>query len=612
MSAGKDRYSRQEQLCKSEERFHTLDITDLKLAEQRLAESEAVVGKKLDAILSPDGGTGSLDLADIIDSQALQSLMDDYYRITGIGIAVIDLSGRVLVACGWQDICIKFHRVHRETLANCLESDTVLSSGLTCGDFKLYRCKNNLWDAAIPIVVGGKHMGNLFFGQFFFEDETLDYALFRSMARQYGFDETEYLAALDRVPRWSREKIDTVAAFYGKLSAMISSMSHNNIKLARALSERDALLLEVRQSEERYRSYIDNAPHGVFIADENGRYIQTNPAACRLTGYDASELLKMSIPDLLSPDAVDDGLQHFQRVKTDGSAAVELPIVARDKERRWIEVRATRLSETRFLGFAEDITERKQADEVRAELQAKLAQTQKMETVGRLAGGVAHEFNNIMAGVSGYAQLTLRKLPQDSGMATNMTQILTLVDRGATLVRQLMSFSRVHKVDAVLININGVIGELLRILEQALGNGISIAFTPDASLWPVRMEQGQIEQIVLNMAMNSRDAISETDQGQFSIRTSNVIIGQEPVESGSTGIESGEYVRLEISDNGSGMDEAAKKHVFEPFFTTKEVGKGTGLGMSMVYGIVKEYNGHISVESRQGEGTVFEILLPRA
>ena len=220
------------------------DISDQKELEEKLQESEA-------------REMANLELADIIDVQAIQSLMDDFYKLAHITMALVDLKGNVLVGVGWQDICTKFHRVHPETCKHCVESDTKLSSGVLPGEFKMYKCKNNMWDIATPIIVGGQHVGNVFSGQFFFEDEPLDYELFRSQARKYGFNEEEYIAALEKVPRLSREAVDTGMSFLMTFANMISQLSYSNIKLAQSLAERDTLVDALRESEEKYRNIVE-------------------------------------------------------------------------------------------------------------------------------------------------------------------------------------------------------------------------------------------------------------------------------------------------------------------------------------------------------------------
>ncbi len=250
--------SQQAALAEANSRMSLINET-LKKSESELIKSEAAVRTKLRAILEPEGSIASLELADIIDAQSIQSLMEDFYQLTGILGAILDMRGTVLVAAGWQDICTKFHRCNPITAQYCRESDIHLTEGVAEGTFKLYRCKNNMWDMVTPLVIDRCHVGNVFIGQFMFDDELPDMEWYRDQARRYGFNEVAYLEALERVPRFSRKTVETGMAFYANVARMISSLSYSSLRLARAnaewrkaegeirtlLGEKDLLLKEV-------------------------------------------------------------------------------------------------------------------------------------------------------------------------------------------------------------------------------------------------------------------------------------------------------------------------------------------------------------------------------
>ena len=255
------------------------DIDDLKRAEEgirklnreleervqqrtaQLQESEQRIRRKLDSILSPEGDLANLDLADILDVPAVQSLIDDFYTVAQIPIAVIDLKGSVLAGVGWQNICTQFHRVHPETCKNCLASDMVLSAGVPSGEFKVYKCKNNMWDVSTPIMVGGRHVGNLFIGQFFFKDEPLDYELFRNQAKKYGFNEKDYFTALEATPRLSKETVNASMAFLVKLAQVLSQVSYSSVKLARSMTELNRVNVELTASVKELEAFTYSVSH---------------------------------------------------------------------------------------------------------------------------------------------------------------------------------------------------------------------------------------------------------------------------------------------------------------------------------------------------------------
>jgi len=238
------------------------DISDQKELEEKPQESEAKE-------------KANLEIANIIDSKVIQSLMNDFYRLAHIPMGLNDLKGNVLVSVGWQEICTKFHRVNPEACKHCVESDINLSTGVAPGEYKLYKCKNGMWDVVTPIMVEGQHVGNIFSGQFFFDDGPIDYEFFRLQARKYGFNEEEYIAALKKVPRLSREAVDTSMAFFMTFANMISQLSYSNIKLSQSLSEYDGVVEALRESEKRERArsdelavVLDAVPAAVWITHD--------------------------------------------------------------------------------------------------------------------------------------------------------------------------------------------------------------------------------------------------------------------------------------------------------------------------------------------------------
>lgn len=227
----------------------------------QLHESEQSVRRKLDSILSPEGDLGSLELSDILDIPAIQQLLDSFHSIVHVTTALLDLKGNILTAVGWQDICVKFHRIHPETCQHCEESDRELSAGAPPGEFKIYKCKNNMWDVVTPIVVGDHHMGNLFCGQFLFTGESIDYELFRAQAKKYGFNEQEYIAALEATPRLSQEEVNASMAFLAKLAGMISQLSYGTIKLARSSTQLGRANADLAASNKELEAFTYSVSH---------------------------------------------------------------------------------------------------------------------------------------------------------------------------------------------------------------------------------------------------------------------------------------------------------------------------------------------------------------
>ena len=346
--------------------FNTRNITERKQAEEALRESEATIRNKLNAILEPEGDIETLSLADIIDVSELQEMMEDFHKTSQIGGAILDISGNVLVGVAWSDICAKFHRAHPSTAKNCLESDLALSKGVPFGEFKAYRCKNNMWDMVCPIEVGGKHLGNIFIGQFFYDDEHVDYDVFKKQAKQYNFNEKEYLAALDRVPRLKRETVASAMSFYTKLAKMISTLSFSKIKLSRDIAQRKQAEMRLRESEERFQKMLALIPDMISIHDKNFNIVYSNWKGFAAVDDEKRRLRTKCYKTYRDIDEIcpDCRAKEVLRTKKTFRSEAELP------DGTWVDLRVIPVLDKNdelelFVEWVRDITEQKQNEKTK-------------------------------------------------------------------------------------------------------------------------------------------------------------------------------------------------------------------------------------------------------
>ena len=853
-------------------------VAEFEVAEARalaivkdLTESEKNAGLNPSSVISQYHPTEMVELANVVNIPQIQSLMDDFYKLTNIGIAILDLKGNILVATGWQDICTKYHRVHPDTLRNCIESDLHLTKNVNEGEYLVYKCKNNMWDMVTPIVMGGKRVGNLYLGQFLFEDEVPDIEVFEAQAQRYGFNKDEYLAALNMVPRWSRDKVHTVMAFYSKFASIIGQLSYSNLKLRKMLIDSKMVEEVLRESESRFRSLFENTPVAYQSLDENGSFLDVNHCLLQLLGYTREELIGKSfgglwsletrhlfdgrfqqfkedkfikdvellllkkngqiVPVILTGKVQLDDQGKFQRThciivditerkraeeslkETTGFLntlmnAIPVPMFYKDTDGRYIgvnksfeeffgktlpelvgksvfdvypeelakvyyakdnelfqnpglqvyntpiqdgrgvvhdiifhkstyldsqghvlgligvilditdrkraekelreserrlelaleggalgvwdwEVKTGRAiwdeSATRMMGYQQneldpnirtwkravhpddwekvsevlnghlsgrlpfyeveyrmltksgkwkwvqvrgkvveydkegkpqrmtgtmlDVTERRKAEEETNRLKAQLFQSQKMESLGTLVGGLAHDFNNMLQIILGYSQLLLEDKKKDDPGYKELQTVIETGKGGADLVKKLLAFGQQAPIFPVNIDLNHKIRELIPLLSRTLPQLVKIDLDLTHGPSTIHADPGQIDQVVMNLAINASEAMP--DGGRLKIGTTAVMLDDEYCRV-HPGVKPGEYVTLSLSDNGRGMDKKTLTKVFEPFFSTKQRGstRGTGLGLSVVQGIVEQQGGHITCESEPGKGSEFKIYFP--
>jgi two-component system, cell cycle sensor histidine kinase and response regulator CckA len=367
----------------------------------------------------------------------------------------------------------------------------------------------------------------------------------------------------------------------------------------------------LQESEEKFRTLAESAPFAIMIF-QNDRWVYVNQAGEDICGYTSEELYRLNFWDFVHPDdlAV---VQSRGKVRQSGQQtqkSYELRIIAKGGSLKWVVLTgASIMYQGRPAGLISvfDITDRKRTEQDKEKLQEQLRQSQKLESVGLLAGGVAHDLNNLLQPMMGYSELLLADNTQSETARRYIQQIIKTGERARDLVLQLMAFGRKQILEIRPLKLNGVITDFSRLLRRTLREDIQIQLKLSPEIRNIRADRSQMEQILMNLAVNAQDAMP--GRGTLTIETENANI-DEYFASLHPGVVPGDYVRLSVSDSGIGMDADTTARVFEPFFTTKEMGKGTGLGLATVYGIVKQHGGNIWVYSEPGRGTTFKLYMP--
>ena len=656
-------------------------------------------------------------LAELLAGTEFHQLFESYYSLIRIPVAIIDLRANVLFSSRWQRICTDFHRVHRTTCSYCVESDKSITSKLEAGQsYAVRTCDNGLTDCASPIILEGKHVANVFIGQFLTKKP--DEERFRRQAELFGFEASDYLAALREVPIVEPDRIPLILDLLSRMTRVVTNLSAARLRASEAQARLSIILNSIPQSvfwkdrdgkylgcnkafaeaaglaspadvvgrtdhelpwRERAEAYraddravldsnrprfhiieplrkadgsravvetskvpFDDAagrPRGVlgiyrdvsqelatqerfktafmtgldafYIATlEEGRISEANDEFVRIFGYERAEIIGKTSLELGLYDVPGDRARLVAELKEKGFVR-DVEVWARKKggERILISlsIRTLRTEEQpHIMGVIRDVTVREVARREKERLEAQLRQAQKMEAIGVLAGGVAHDFNNVLAVILSYSSMIMDELNPADPMWADVAEIKGAGERAAQLTRQLLAFGRKQLLEPRIVDLNDIVGGLTRMLQRLIGEDINLITRPAPEPVWLHVDPGQIEQALMNLSVNARDAMPRGG-------TLTIEIGRSELDEGEvrrSGLQAGPYAEISVTDTGVGMDRATQARIFEPFFTTKPTGKGTGLGLSTVFGIVKQSGGHVTVESEPGKGATFRIWLP--
>jgi PAS domain S-box-containing protein len=544
---------------------------------------------------------GKVKFSEIVNLTELKKVTDNIYVTTGMPIGVIETDGTIDIASGWQEICTKFHRAHPLACKRCRESDRYIKDHLGDGKWIYYKCKNNMWDIAMPIVVSGEHIATIFLGQFFYDDEEIDIEYFRAQALEFGFNEEEYLIALSKVPRYSREKVDQILTYYKGFIMTLTESGIRQVELAKSQRE--------LEKNEKYLSTILNSVNdAIFIHDVHMRIIDVNETASSMLGYSREELLTKNMMELVVKDPVYYKLNWSKlvnRARKNNLAIAELIARKKDGTKCWVEVNSRIVSideDKRIIVTVRDISERKTAQ---LALKNEALELEKLRT--EFFANISHELrtplNIILSSIRlNEMHLSHKEKPIDIEKVINSISVEKL--NGLRLLRLINNLIDSTKFDAEQIELNMVNCNIISVVEEITlsvakyigSTELKVIFDTDIEEKIVACDLDKLERIILNLLSNS---VKFTQAGG-SIFV-NVFDGEE-------------YVTITVEDNGVGIPKEKLDVIFDRFrqvdksFTRSS--EGIGLGLFLVKNLVEIQGGSITVESKYGSGTKFSIKLP--
>lgn len=570
------------------------DITERK-------QMQATIEKRIVTLTRPLSQAADIAFDDLFDLAEFQRIQDEFSAATGVASIITLPDGTPITKpSNFTCLCNDIIRKTEKGCSNCFKSDAALGRHHPEGPVVQPCLSGGLWDAGASITVGDRHIANWLIGQV--RDETQTDEAMRIYAREIGADEQQFMDAFHNVPSMPLERFEKIAQALFTLANQLSAAAYQNIQQARVIAERQ----KAEENLLRLSTAVNQTVEAVIITDAQGLIQYVNPAFENITGYLKNEAIGKN-PRILKSgrqeaafyrdlwNTISGGqtwIGRFINKRKNGSLYTEEATISPMRDSKGVI--------TNYVAVKRDVTAELNKEE-------EYRQAQKMETVGQLAGGVAHDFNNILQAILGFSELLLNTLDPETSEYRNASEIKKATSRATDITRQLLTFSRKQPIDKKPLNINTIIQDTEVLLQILLGDKIHRAFDLAQDLPPINADFGQMTQVIINLAINARDAMPEG--GRLTISTETIKLNPADIPSIPES-KPGEFVCLSMTDTGCGMNQGIKDHLFEPFFTTKEPGKGTGLGLAGIYGIIKKHNGWITVYSEENQGTTFKVYLP--
>lgn len=569
----------------------------------------------VEELLFPLGDTDQISFEDLFDLEDIQKLQDDFAKATNVASLITGPDGIPITRpSGFTRLCEDIIRKSEKGLANCYDSDKEIGQ-LNENGATVKKCKScGLWDGGARISVGGRHIANWLIGQV--RDENVPETEVLEYADEIGVDKEEMLAAYRQVPVMSNEQFQHVANMLYSLARQISKTAHQQLLQIQYIEQYRQLHDVLRESEETLRRITSSAQDAIVMMDERGQVTFWNEAAETIFGYNSDEIIGRNLHSCLAPQKFEKRYQTaLASFKETGEGrnlnkTQELTALKKNGQSFPIELSLSSVDvrgKKHAIGIIRDITSRKAAEAAEREMAETLKHSQKMAAIGTLAGGIAHDFNNILSAILGFTELLELQAEPGSKSEKYLHNISDAGMRAKKLIKQILAFSRQVKKDVQPVLVRSIVQEVVNLLRPSVPTNIEIQENA-ASEAMVLGDPSQIHQIVMNLCTNAFHAM-RSDGGVLRVELTEK--EHDPDISGELlSLPAGRYVQLVVSDTGHGIAGSVIDQIFDPFFTTKEPGEGTGMGLSVVHGIVNSCNGTIYVKSEEGGGTSFIVLLP--